>query len=231
MTSSIGVPQNARSRRTREALLEAARSLIEEDGFDVMTLAAVADRAGVSRRALYLHFPSRSDLLTALYRHLGETEDLAASLAKVWDREDAVSALDEWAHHIARSHPRILTINRVIERARSTDEDAAELWQLTMRNWLTSCRRLANWLDEENKLAEPWTPSTAADMLWALMSWDVTERLIVDRRWSRKAYGSHYAAMLRATFVRDVGRPAGQDSRPTAAAVDQAGPVSDDRGE
>ena len=52
MAQPIGEPQNARSRRTREALLEAARTLIEEDGFDVMTLEAVATRAGVSPRAL-----------------------------------------------------------------------------------------------------------------------------------------------------------------------------------
>jgi AcrR family transcriptional regulator len=206
MSTPIPVPQNARSRRTREALLNAARSLIEEEGFDVMTLAAVAKRAGVSPRALYLHFPSRSELLATLYRHLGEAEDLAASLAAVWEQEDAVSALDEWAHHIARSHPRILTISRVIERARNADDDAADLWRLTMANWLTSCRRLARWLDEEGRLAEPWTRSTAADMLWALMSWDLTERLTVDRRWSRESYGSRYAAMLHATFVRNSSR-------------------------
>ncbi|NIK61976.1 TetR/AcrR family transcriptional regulator [Kribbella shirazensis] len=201
MSTPIPVPRNARSRRTREALLDAARSLIEEEGFDVMTLAAVAERAGVSPRALYLHFPSRSELLATLYRHLGDSEDLAASLAKVWEQDDAVSALDEWAHHIARSHPRILTISRVIERARNADEDAADLWRLTMSNWLTSCRRLAKWLDEEGRLVQPWTRSTAADMLWALMSWDLTERLTVDRRWSREAYGTRYAAMLHATFV------------------------------
>jgi AcrR family transcriptional regulator len=203
MSAPIPVPRNARSRRTREALLDAARSLIEEEGFDVMTLAAVAERAGVSPRALYLHFPSRSELLATLYRHLGEAEDLAASRAKVWEQEDSVSALNEWAHHIARAHPRILTISRVIERARNADEDAADLWRLTMSNWLTSCRRLAKWLDEEGRLARPWTRSTAADMLWALMSWDLTERLTVDRRWSRESYGSRYAAMLHATFVRN----------------------------
>lgn len=202
MPQSIGVPRNARSRRTHEALLNAARELLENEGFDAMTLAAVAERAGVSHRALYLHFASRSELLTTLYRHLGETEDLAVSLARVWDGADSVSALDEWAHHIARSYPRILAISRAIERARTADEDAAELWRLTVRNWLSSCRRLADWLAEEDRLADPWTPETAADMLWALMSWDVTERLVVNRRWSRKRYGSHFAAMLRATFVR-----------------------------
>ncbi len=202
MAQPIGEPQNARSRRTRGALLDAARALIEENGFDSMTLAAVADRAGVSHRALYLHFSSRSELLTRLYRYLGETEDLGASLSKVWDAEDSVSALDEWAHHIARAHPKILAISRAIERARSTDSDAAELWQLTMRNWLTSCRKLGAWLEQDGQLAEPWTPTTAADMLWTLMSWDVTERLVIDRGWSHQTYGDHFAAMLRATFVR-----------------------------
>ena len=118
---------------------------------------------------------SRSDLLTTLYRHLGVTEDLVSSLARVWESADAVSALTEWASHIARSHPRTLAINRAIERARFTDPDAAALWDLTMRNWLKSCRRLAAWLDDEGSLSERWTVQSAADMLWTLMSWDVTE--------------------------------------------------------
>ncbi|HCT78525.1 MAG TPA: TetR family transcriptional regulator, partial [Micromonosporaceae bacterium] len=56
-------PRNARSRRTREALLMATRELIEQDGFAGTTLAAIAERAGVSHRALYLHFSSRGELL------------------------------------------------------------------------------------------------------------------------------------------------------------------------
>jgi AcrR family transcriptional regulator len=202
MAQSIDVPRNARSRRTREALVKAARELIEEEGFDAVTLAAVADRAGVSHRALYLHFASRSDLLTTVYRYLGEAEDLATSRAKVWECGNAVSALEEWAHHIARSHPRILAVSRAIERARTTDQDAADLWRLTMRNWYVSCRRLADWLADEGRLASPWTPATAADMLWTLMSWDVTERLVIDRHWSRERYGTHFAALLHATFVQ-----------------------------
>jgi AcrR family transcriptional regulator len=201
MAQPIKEPRNARSRRTREALIRAARELAEQEGFDAVTLAAVADRAGVSHRALYLHFASRSDLLVTLYRYLGEAEDLATSLDRVWDSETSTAALDEWARHIARSHPRILAVSRAIERARATDPDAAALWNLTMRNWLKSCRRLARWLADEGRLAEPWTPDTAADMLWSLMSWDVTERLVVSRRWSRSSYGTHLAALLRATFV------------------------------
>lgn len=38
-------------------------------------------------------------------------------------------------------------------------------------------------------------------MLWSLMSLDLLERLIIDRRWSRRAFTNHYAAMLKAAFV------------------------------
>jgi AcrR family transcriptional regulator len=199
----VDEPQNARGRRTREALLSAARRLVEERGFESVTLAAVAEAAGVSHRALYLHFHSRSDLLTTLYRHLGVTEDLASSLARVWQSPDAVSALSEWAAHIARSHPRILAINRAIERARFTDPDAATLWDLTMRNWLKSCRRLAAWLDDEGSLSERWSVQSAADMLWTLMSWDVTERLVVSRKWSERRYAEMYGDLLLSTFTRE----------------------------
>ncbi|PSL04772.1 TetR family transcriptional regulator [Haloactinopolyspora alba] len=199
---SIDSPQNARSRRTRTALLDATRALIEEEGFDALTTTSAAERAGVSRRAVYLHFSSRNELLAALYRHLGETEDLGTSLQAVWNSPDAVTALDEWAHHMARSHPRILAVSRAIERARYTDDDAAGLWNLTMSNWLTGCTRLMEWLDADGALSPSWTVSSAADMLWALMSWDLLERLTADRGWAPEQFGEQYAAMLTATFVR-----------------------------
>jgi AcrR family transcriptional regulator len=197
----IDEPQNARSRRTVSALLAAARELIDDQGFGTLTMAAVAERAGVSRRAVYLHFSTRADLVMALYRSLGETEELAASLQAVWDSPDAERALEEWAHHIARSHPRILGTLRAVESAQHADPDAAELWRTTMRNWHRGSRRLAQWLADEGRLAPRWDVDSAADMIWGLMSLDMVERLIVDRRWSRKSYGEHFAALLRATFI------------------------------
>lgn len=199
--SSIDAPHNARSRRTRQALLDATRTLVERDGFDGLTMAAAARAAGVSRRGAYLHFASRAELVTALYLHLGQTEDLPASLARVWEQPDAAAGLEEWARHIARTHPRILAVSRAIERARASDEQAAELWDHTMGNWLRSCTRLAGWLDAEGVLADGWTVESAADWLWALMSWDLLERLVVDRGWEPGRVGERYGAMLRATLV------------------------------
>lgn len=212
MAKAIDQPQNARSRRTAAALLDATRQLIERHGFEALTMAAVAERAGVSRRTVYLHFSTRAELLTSLYRSLGDTEDLAASLQAVWDAADAVGALREWAEHIARSHPRILAVLRAVERARHADPDAAELWQTTQANWRKGSRRLAEWLEAEGRLAPPWTVDTATDMVLALMSLDLLERLLADRHWSRQRLAEHLALLLVSTFVGDPRAPqAGPD--------------------
>lgn len=206
MARPIEQAQNARSRSTRRALLEATRQILEEIGYDGLTMSAVADRAGVSRRAIYLHFASRADLINALYGHLAETEALAESLQKVWASTDALSALDEWARHIARAHPRILAISRAHDRARRSDSDAANYWQFAMDNWIKGCRRLMIWLDEEGHLAPPWSVETAADMMYGLMSFDLLERMTSDRGWTPERYAERMALLFRSTFVSPASR-------------------------
>jgi hypothetical protein len=117
----------------------------------------------VRLRTIYLHFATRTELVLALYRSFGESEDLAESRAREWERADAVARLDGWARHIVRAHPRILDNTRAIERTSRTDEHAAVLWHTTMRNWHATCQRLATWLPEDGMLAAPWTVPTAAD--------------------------------------------------------------------
>ena len=52
--------------RTRTALLEAARQLIREKGYDRTTLADVAARAGMTTGAIYGNFRNRAELFVAL---------------------------------------------------------------------------------------------------------------------------------------------------------------------
>ena len=50
----------------RDALLQAAKSLIAEAGIDNLSLRKLAERAGVSRTAPYHHFSDKNDLLCAI---------------------------------------------------------------------------------------------------------------------------------------------------------------------
>src|SRR6201993_4860420 len=95
--SSEQPPANARGRRTRAALLAAARALLEERGFEALSMATVAQRAGVSRRAVYLHFASRGDLVGALFEHVAQAERLDAAVQPIRNAPHGASALDAWA--------------------------------------------------------------------------------------------------------------------------------------
>lgn len=214
IADAIDEPTNARSRRTRAALLDATRAILEDQGFEDLTMAAVAEHAGVSRRAVYLHFSSRAALVDSLFQHIGQTEGLAESTGRVWEAPNAVAALDEWARHVARYHSRLLAVTRAIERVRREDADAARHWQRVVRAQLSNCRKLARWLEEEGSLASSWTIDTATDMLWALISTDMIEGLLVERRWSRKRLASHLSTLLTSTF-------ASQPNRVETAASDQ----------
>ncbi|MET9486626.1 TetR/AcrR family transcriptional regulator [Nocardia sp. NPDC006630] len=194
-------PQNARGRRTVGALLAATRDIIENDGLPALTMAAVAERAGVTRRAVYLHFATRTDLVMALYRSFGESENLAESLQVVWDAPDAVSGLREWVAHLVRINLRVLAVLRALEQAQHTDPDAAALWRITQGNWLKSSRRVVERLAQEGVLAPHLSVDTATDLLWALMSLDLLDRLAHQRRWSNKRLTEQLTAMFIATFV------------------------------
>jgi AcrR family transcriptional regulator len=166
-------------------------------------MTAVAERAGVTRRALYMHFPTRGELVAAMYEYVAAVEGLTASVDSVWLAPDALSALDAWAAHLARYHPRLLAVDRAVQRVAGDDPDAAAYRARVVAGKLANCRRLAQRLREEKRLAPAWTVESAADMLFALISSDVIEALLRDRQWSRRRLSHHLALLFRSTFVSD----------------------------
>jgi AcrR family transcriptional regulator len=196
-------PANARSRRTRAALLAAARELLEREGFEALTMAAVAERAGVTRRSVYLHFASRSDLVAGLFDHVAAAEGLQESLGRVWAAPDARAALEAWAAHVAGYGARVLAVDRAVARVQRRDPDAAAHRRRVQEAKLTSCRHLAEQVAAEGRLAAPWTADTAADVILALSTSDVIEALGGDRGWSRSRTADGLARILTATLLAD----------------------------
>jgi AcrR family transcriptional regulator len=82
----------ADARRNYETLLAAAKDVFAEDGPDA-PLDDIARRAGLGNATLYRHFPTRRDLLVAVYAD--EVADLCAYAEKLRDG-DPVDALFEW---------------------------------------------------------------------------------------------------------------------------------------
>jgi len=74
---SAAVPPTA---GTRERLVQAARALLEEGGYEAASVQAIADRAGVASGALYRHFASKAELVVEVFRDAAK-RDLVAMRA------------------------------------------------------------------------------------------------------------------------------------------------------
>lgn len=61
-------PERADARRNKEALLDAAAAVFVTSGVEA-PVRDIAARAGVGTATIYRHFPTRADLVIAVYRH------------------------------------------------------------------------------------------------------------------------------------------------------------------
>ncbi|GAA2057218.1 TetR/AcrR family transcriptional regulator [Catenulispora yoronensis] len=61
-------PKRADARRNEKSLLEAAAAVFVEQGVQA-PVRDIAAKAGVGTGTIYRHFPTRGDLVTAVYRH------------------------------------------------------------------------------------------------------------------------------------------------------------------
>jgi AcrR family transcriptional regulator len=79
----------------RRAILDAAREVLAEDATSG-SIEQIARRAGVARRTVYGHFPTREDLVRALATTLAE--EVTEQLAAVPVSDDALVALAGFVH-------------------------------------------------------------------------------------------------------------------------------------
>lgn len=71
----------ADAQRSQDALRQAAKEVFAESGVDA-PVREIAERAGVGLGTVYRHFPQRSDLVTAVFRHeIDQCAEAAPELA------------------------------------------------------------------------------------------------------------------------------------------------------
>src|SRR5690625_6530291 len=70
-----------------EQLLDTARTFIRRDGSDALTLALLADDAGVTKPLVYQHFGTKAAVLVELYREFKNRTHEALDAALETDRK------------------------------------------------------------------------------------------------------------------------------------------------
>lgn len=88
MREQAGSKRLSKAERRRQ-LLETAYEIIREEGTDALTLARVAERAGVTKPIAYEHFGTRAGLLMAIYQDY-DRRVTAAMKAALQDRGKSI---------------------------------------------------------------------------------------------------------------------------------------------
>jgi AcrR family transcriptional regulator len=93
--------QDARVRRTRDALGDALVALMQEKPFETITVQDVLDRAKVGRSTFYSHYTDKDDLLMSDAEEFFESVSMLLSLRG--DKSDRVFPVKEFFSHIAEA--------------------------------------------------------------------------------------------------------------------------------
>ncbi|HEY1740323.1 MAG TPA: helix-turn-helix domain-containing protein, partial [Acidimicrobiia bacterium] len=83
--------RESRARDTRGEILAVASELFTDKGYDATSLREIAERLGITKAALYYHFPSKEDILRALLEPIG------AIVGELLERLERSRNVNDWA--------------------------------------------------------------------------------------------------------------------------------------
>lgn len=191
---------------TRQTILETTWKLLESGTGEIVRMSDIARAAGISRQALYLHFPARADLLIATARHLDEVfridERLAASRSATSGLERLDAFIDAWGNYI----PEVHGVVRAFMAMEATDEAAAAAWSDRKQAVRHGCAAAIRALKDDQCLNPDLSQTRATDLLWTLLSVPNWENLRLTSGWSQKAYITEMKRLARAAVVSETTR-------------------------
>jgi len=173
---------------TRSRILESAWKLLEANKGKIVRMSDIAKQAGISRQAVYLHFPTRAEMLVATTQYVDEVKNIEAQLTA---SRTATSGLDRlqsfietWGNYI----PEIYGIGKALMAIQDTDEAAKIAWHDRMQAMREGCAAAVTAIDNDGDLLPDYTAEQATDILWTLLSVRNWEHFTLDCGWSQKAY-------------------------------------------
>ena len=149
-------------------------------------MADVAHEAGLSRQAVYLHFPDRAGLLSALLARTG-TEQGPDGIEGAPSARAALAAL---VARLAETYPKAWPVVRAM---------SGEVADAGLN---ANCRALAERFRAEGALAHHLSQSAATDLLATLLSLALWKELVIGRGWDSARYKSHIVFLAAGAVTR-----------------------------
>jgi AcrR family transcriptional regulator len=163
--------------------------MFEEHGYYGAALGAIARMAGVSRQAIYLHFSSKADLLTALHLHIFDT-DVVPILDRhpITDGMTGLDALDATVAVDCEVASKVWRIHEALTVARRQFPEVEETLRPREKERYDELLNLGSRLKREGALPPHLGVGMFADMLWGLLNIGTYQNLVNERSWSLDQY-------------------------------------------
>ena len=175
------------SAQTKIRILETTWKVLETR-IDKNRMSDIAKAVGISRQALYLHYPTRAELLIATTKHIDTVKKvdqrLELSRAAGSGLERLHFFVKAWGGYI----PEIHGMSVALRNMRKNDKAAAEAWDDRMQAVRHGCQAAVRALAKDGKLRSDLTEQVATDILWTLLTVENWEKLVLDCAWSQSTY-------------------------------------------
>lgn len=145
----------------KEAILNAAVKLIEQDGLEAVSYEALAEASGMSKSGIVYHFPSRYEIMRGIHQHLADQweQELELAAGGQADTVDATTRLRAVVRSLSNSATKAELLLEI--DARSNAEFSA-IWQQVDARWSPSPEDIED--DEVQRLQ--YLVQLLADGLW-----------------------------------------------------------------
>jgi AcrR family transcriptional regulator len=178
----------------RLAVITAARDLFYRDGFRPTTIEAIAARAGVSAKSVYLGFGSKAALAKAVFdieiagddEPVPIAERIAARAAR--DEPDVRRKIAIFVDGLVQRQARSARVQILIRDGRHADEALAPIWAKLNHEGLVGMTMLGRNLLETEQLRPGICLDEVRDVLWNYLGVDHYERLVLVQGWSEERY-------------------------------------------
>jgi AcrR family transcriptional regulator len=202
---------------TRRRILEVARQLLQTEGYEGMTVEAIARQAEVSAPSVYAIFKSKTGLLIALLDQSMFGADYEAVVRQTLNATDPETRLRR-AAAVARQIRG--TQSALFDLMRGAGVVAPELAKLEQeREDLRYVKEegMITFLRDAGALRRGLSHKTARDIFWMLTGGDVYRMLVRERGWSPRKYQNWLAetlvdSLLTPTRLRPGSKPGGADT-------------------
>lgn len=196
------------ARRTRRAVVTAARELFLTQGYAPTTIDAIAAAAQVSRRTVFNAAGSKVALLKLALDWAIVGDDEPVSLEErpgvhaIQAERDPRRALELWAEMVVEIAGRVAPIGRVLYAAADSDPEAAQLLADEGRGRMYGATAFINHLTSLEGLADGVSEQRAAELCWALMDGHLYHLLVTEQSWTPAAFARWMADSLAATLLK-----------------------------